>query len=157
MTLAEALLQKLARWRPEGDRQALEVEHPESGWVVRIEANQVELLGGRFWDVSVRRLTAAPLADLRARAEQLASRVTGLLEPLCVVEVDTNAGVAQLRSDVPGHWGEGAFYYEALLHCNGAAAIRRYQAPSLDQPRRCQVAFTLTHEALAKLVTDLTQ
>jgi hypothetical protein len=94
--------------------------------------------------------------ELKDRAQQVAGRVTGLLEPLCVVEVDTEQGLAQLRSDRPGHWGDGQYYYEVLVRTDGSTQVHRYQAPDRDQPRRQQVAFTLTHEALAKLVTDLT-
>ncbi len=36
-----------------------------------------------------------------------------------------------------------------------APRVRRYQTPRPGEPRRQQVAFTLTHEALAKLVGDL--
>ena len=156
MTLAEALLAKLAKWRPDSGRQTLDVAHPESGWAVAVESGHVELLGGRLWDVSVRPLRPAASADLRARAEQVAARVTGLLEPLRLVEVDDARGLAQLRSDKPGNWGDGQFYYEVLLQADGGTNVRRYQAPAADQPRRQQVPFTLTHEALAKLVSDLT-
>jgi hypothetical protein len=155
MTLAEALLQKLAKWRPDS-RQSLDLPHAESGWAVALDAGQVEFLGSRLWEVALRPLTPTPVADLPARAEQLAARVTGLLEPLRLVEVDAGRGVAQLRSDRPGQWGDGAFYYEVLLQADGATSVRRYQAPTTDQPRRQQVPFTLTHEALAKIVTDLT-
>jgi hypothetical protein len=161
MTLAETLLQRLAKWRPDSGRQTLDVAHPESGWAVAVDAGQVEILGCRLWEVGLRRLQPAPKADLqgadlRARAEQVAERVTGLLEPLRLVEVDASRGLAQLRSDRPGNWGDGHYYYEVLLQADGGAGVRRYQAPTADQPRRRQVPFTLTHEALAKLVADLT-
>jgi hypothetical protein len=156
MTLAETLLQKLAKWRPDSDRQTLDVTHPESGWAASLQAGPIEALGCRLWELTVKPSQPATHVDLTARAEQVAGRVTGLLEPLRVVEVDANQGLAQLRSDQPGHWENGQFYYEILLHTDGTSQVRRYQAPEKDQPRRQQVAFTLTHEALAKLVTDLT-
>jgi hypothetical protein len=156
MTLAETLLAKIAKWRPDSGRQTLDVVHPESGWAVAVDSGQVEILGCRLWEVGLRRLQRAAVADLRARAEQVAERVTGLLEPLRLVEVDAGRGLAQLRSDQPGNWGDGQFYYEILLQADGGATVRRYQAPTADQPRRRQVPFTLTHEALAKLVADLT-
>jgi len=156
MTLDEALLQKLARWRPDSGRQTLEVAHPDSGWAVSLSASQVELLGARLWEVALRRSTPLAGGDLGARAAQVARRATGLLEPLKVLEVDTTRDVALLRSDKPGQWGEGRFYYELLLQADGAVTVRRYQTPDRGEPRRQQVAFTLTHEALAKLVRDLT-
>jgi len=156
MTLAEALLQKLARWRPDSGQQTLDVADVETGWTVAVTADHVEVLGCRLWEVTLRRAGADP-ADLPARAGQVASRVTGLLEPLRLVEVDTNQGVALLRSDSPARWGEGLFYYEVLLRGDSTTTLRRYQAPSPAEPRRQQVPFTLTHEALAKLVRDLTE
>ena len=93
--------------------------------------------------------------DLKVRAEQVAGRVTGLLETLCLVEVDLGRNVALLRSEQPGQRGDERFYYEVLLEGDGGSALRRYQTPRPGEPRRQQVAFTLTHEALAKLVGDL--
>jgi hypothetical protein len=156
MTLAETLLPRLAKWRPDSDRQTLDVTDPASGWTASLTADHVEGLGCRLWELSVKPSQPASRLDLTARAAQLSGRVTGLLEPLRVVEVDAEQGLAQLRSDRPGHWGDGQFYYEVLLHTDGATQVRRYQASDKDQPRRRQVAFTLTHEAVAKLVTDLT-
>jgi hypothetical protein len=156
MTLAETLLQKLAKWRPDSDRQTLDVTHPESGWTASLQAGAVEALSCRLWELTVKPSQVASQADLATRAQQLADRVTGLLEPLRVVEVDAVQSLAQLRSQQPGHWGDGMFYYEVLLHADGTTQLRRYQAPGKDQSRRQQVAFALTHEALAKLVTDLT-
>jgi hypothetical protein len=81
--------------------------------------------------------------------------VTGLLEPLRLLEVDAGHGVALLRSGTPSQWGDGLFYYEVLLQNDGTTTVRRYQAPTQDEPRRQQTEFSLTHEALAKLVRDL--
>jgi len=156
MTLAETLLQRLAKWRPDGGRHALDVSHPESGWTIHVVADHVEGLGGRLWELALKSSNPSSQNDLQARAAQVAGRVTGLLESLHLVEVDIGRGVAQLRSEQPGRWGDGQFYYEVLLQTGGTTEVRRYQAPDKDHPRRRQVAFTLTHEALAKLVTDLT-
>src|SRR4051794_1882041 len=134
MTLAEALLQKLARWRPDNGRQTLEVTSPEAGWVVALTAGQVEVLGCRLWDITLKRQGELPPLDLDTRAREVASRVTGLLEPLRLLEVDQARGEALLRSDSPGRWGEGLFYYEVLLRADGVITLRRYQAPSKEEP-----------------------
>jgi hypothetical protein len=155
MSLAEGLLDELARRRPEGSRQVLEITDPKAGWAVTVNAEQVEALGCRLWEVTLWYLGhPARIPDLAARAEGVASRVTGLLEPLRLLEVDAARGVGLLRSAAPGRWGTGLFYYEVLLEA-GAASVRRYQVPGPGQQRRRQVPFTLTHEALAKLVRDL--
>jgi hypothetical protein len=155
MTLEKLLLEKLAKWRVDSGRQTLEVSHPETGWAA-VTADHVEVLGCRLWELALRRPAGtAPAEDLKARADRVAACATGLLESLRVVEIDGPAGVALLRSDAPGQWGEGLFYYEVLLRADGGTTLRRYQTPGPDRPRREQVPFTLTHEALAKLVTDL--
>jgi hypothetical protein len=149
------LLEKLANWRPPKGRQTLELA--EDGWTVAVTADCADVVGCQLWELSLRRAAATPTVDLAARAEQISQRVTGLLEPLRLVEVDAPRNVALLRSEQPGQLGEDRFYYEVLLHGDGGSEVRRYQTPQAGEPRRRQVAFTLTHEALAKLVGDLIQ
>jgi hypothetical protein len=156
MSLAETLLEKLARWRPDG-RQTLDLTDVQSGWTVSVDAGHVETLGSRLWEVTLRRPVPLSITELETHARQVAERITGLLEPLQVVEVDTTTdGVALLRSDKAAAWGEGLFYYELHLRAD-RASLRRYQAPGPDQPHRRQVPFTLTHEVLARLVADLSK
>jgi hypothetical protein len=155
-TLSETLQQKLGEWRPCDGRETLDVAHPEHGWSASVVADHVEQLGARLWELTLRRHNAQAGVDLKARAEAVAARVTGLLEPLRLIEVDAAQGVALLRSSAPGQAAEAAAYYEALLHAGGTAQLRRYQAPHAGEPRRQQVPFALTHEALGKLVDDFT-
>ena len=153
-TLDETLQQKLAEWRPHSARQTLQIDHPASGWQAAVSADHVDLVGARLWEVSLKRTTALPGdGALAERAERIAGRVTGLLEPLRLVEVDTGRAVAQLRSSTPHARGDDRFYYEVLLQGDGTTTVRRYR--SGGEVRREQVAFTLTHEALAKFVADL--
>jgi hypothetical protein len=154
MSLNAILLEKLANWRPDKDRATLDVAG--DGWNVAVTAECVDVVGSRLWELSLRRTAEAPAVELKDRAEQICQRVTGLLEPLRLVEVDAPRNAALLRSEEPGQLGEERFYYEVLLQGDGGSVVRRYQAPQAGQPRRQQVAFTLTHEALAKLVRDLT-
>ena len=62
-------------------------------------------------------------------------------------------GVAQLRSETPSQRNDDRHYYEVLLHSDAHALVRRYHARTAI-PRE-QVGFALTHEVLAKLVSDL--
>jgi hypothetical protein len=153
MNLDVQLLEKLVKWRPEG-RAALEASG--DGWSAAVAADCVEVVGCRLWELSLRRTGETPAVELQARAEQVCQRVTGLLEPLRLVEVDAQSNTALLRSEQPGQVGGDRFYYEVLLHGDGGSVLRRYQTPQAGQPRRQQVAFALTHETLAKLVRDLT-
>jgi hypothetical protein len=156
MTLGETLLQRLADWRPQG-RQTLTAAPEGAGWTVAVTADRSDEVGCLLWELTLRR-TTPPTAcwSVQAWAERAASRVTGLLEPLKVYEVDSLRDEALLRSDGPAQRGEALFYYELLLRGSGEAVLRRYQAAHNGQARREQATFALTHEALAKLATDLT-
>jgi hypothetical protein len=80
-----------------------------------------------------------------------------LLEPLRLLEFDAGQKTALLRSQQPDHNGEQLFYYEVLLQADGSCNLRRYQAAQQPGVRRQQVPFTLTHDALTKLIDDLTR
>jgi hypothetical protein len=154
MSLDALLLEKLAKWRSTSGRTTLEAS--SDGYSAAAAVECVDTVGCRLWELSLRPAAARPVADLKTRAEQLCQRVTGLMEPLRLVETDALGNVALLRSEQPGQLGEDRFYYEVLLDGDSSSVVRRYRTPQADQPRRQQVAFTLTHEALAKLVRDLT-
>jgi hypothetical protein len=151
MTLEEMLLQKLADWRPDKGRQTLTVP-AEGGWRASLTADTCDSVGCRVWELTLDRDT--PVADLRAWADRLSSRASGLLEPLRLLELDPAQDTALLRSQAPAKRGETLFYYEVTLKSKGAAHVCRYQASRDGSPRE-QVAFALTHEALAKLAQDL--
>lgn len=157
MTLDEILLQKLANWRPERGRPVLEVADAATGWGVRLTTDCVEQVGSRLQEVALLRLSPLASADLQTRAEVLSRRITGLLEPLRLIEVDTGRQTALLRSQAPNQRGDSLFYYEVRLQGDGSCTLHRYQAAQQAGSRRQQVAFTLTHEALAKLIADLTR
>jgi hypothetical protein len=153
MTLNDTLLQKLADWHPAPGRQTLAVADEAAGWSVVLAAEQNDRLGCLVWELTLRLdRPPAPLADWAAT---VADRVTGLLEPLRVVEVDPERGAAQLRSDEPSRRADRPVYYELLLERPAQATLRRYQGGGPAGERREQVAFALTHEVVAKVVADL--
>jgi hypothetical protein len=155
MTLENTVLEKLAEWHPPAGRHTLTVPDQGAGWSVAVTADRSDVLGCLVWELAVRR-TGPAAADqtLRGWAERTVARVVGLLEPLKVHEIDPERNEALLRSAAPLERGANLFYYEALLHGASAATVRRYRAS--HGGRREQVAFALTHEALAKFVADLT-
>lgn len=156
MTLDDMLLPKLAEWRPAAGRTKLTVSDERAGWAITLTADRCDELGCLLWELNLRRSREAPPgATLQGWAEGAASSVTGLLEPLRVLEVDAARGEALLRSDEPTWRKEKLAYYEILLKGTQEAAVRRYQADEAGGKRE-QVAFALTHEALAKLAADLT-
>jgi hypothetical protein len=155
--LDETVLQKLADWRPSGERQTLNLPGAAPGWALAVTADRNDELGCLAWELGFQRTgPAASQPSLAGWAQRVAERVTGLLEPLKVVEVDTLRQEALLRSKEPSHRQDKLFYYEVLLKNDSQASIRRFKASEQGSERREQVAFALTHEALAKLAIDLT-
>jgi hypothetical protein len=84
----------------------------------------------------------------------IAERVSGLLEPLAIYEVDEARNEAILRSEEPSRKGEALAYYEVRLVGLSCATVRRF-ASTRTTPGRTQVAFAITHETLAKLAGDI--
>lgn len=155
MTPNETLLQKLANWRPTEGRQTLHVSYGDSGWSLFLTADRVDDLGCQAWEVLLKRATRpSDAGTLESWAKEVADRVTGLLEPLKVVEVDVVRDQALLRSEKPTQRGNHLHYYEVLLTGKHEALVKRFQTLPTEG-RRWQVSFVLTHEALAKLVSDL--
>jgi hypothetical protein len=157
MTLNERILQKLADWQPTpGSRQTLAVADEEAGWALNLAADRHDELGTAVWEMTLQRRTAPPARaadDLKNWATRAAGRVSGLLETLRVVEVDVQRDEALLRSTEPTRRGGMPYYYEVLLKGLQQATVRRYHGS--PEGRREQVAFLLTHEALAKFAADL--
>jgi hypothetical protein len=107
------------------------------------------------WELILTRTGDAPEGlTLKAWAADVADRVTGLLEPLKLVEVDDARGEALLRSEAPAQKGARVAYYEVRLFGPGRAVVRRFTASRTESGRE-QTAFALTHEVLAKLAGDI--
>jgi hypothetical protein len=157
MTSADAIHEALAAWQPYGaGRHTWEHTLPADGWAVQLEAEKADAVGCVAWELAMTRTGPAPAGlTTRAWAERTAARVTGLLEPLKVVEVDDAAGEAILRSTSPSKKGPAVGYYEVALSGTSRATVRRYHADRTAGTPRSQVGFALTHEVLAKLVGDL--
>ena len=102
-TLGETLLQKLANWRPDNARQVLRLDHPDTGWLVDVEADAVD---GR--DAGVLQLTRylrllheAPL-EVRQVAVVLAQHLEGdgaLERRVAGAQHDAHAAAGDLAQD----------------------------------------------------------
>ena len=156
MTLTESLLPKLSEWRPAGaGRHSWAESFPAEGWLVRLSADKADSLSCLVWELTLTRLDEpAPGLTLREWAAAAAARVGGLMEPLAVHEIDETRGEAVLRSTAPAKKGEALAYYEVRLAGLTTAVVRRFTADK-GTPGRDQVAFALTHEAIAKLAGDI--
>src|SRR5713226_10171058 len=158
MILNEALLQKLASWRPPREgRQTLPAPDQGAGWAVTVVAERHDEMSTTVWEMTLRR-NAAPAGrsneDLKNWAHRITSKVTGLLEPLYVIEIDAPRDMAMLRSQEPTRRSTELYYYEVLLTGISQAIARRYRAQP-NGGHREQIPFTLTHEVLAKFAADL--
>ena len=91
---------------------------------------------------------------LRAWGDRLAARVTYLMEPLVVLEVDAEGGEAELRSQTPSSRDQARTYYEIQLHRAGLLHLRRMAYDPAER-RRQAVPCQLTREALDRLADDL--
>ena len=156
MTLADTLQAKLAEWRPAGaGRHSWSETLPDVGWAVGLSADRTDTVGCLAWELTLARTSEAPAGlTIKGWADGIASRVSGLIEGLKVLEVDDIRQEAVLRSDGPTAKGDDRLYYEAHLRGLSHATVRRYKG-SLSGTRREQVAFALTHEVLAKLAEDV--
>src|SRR5262245_49189747 len=110
MIRSEAVLPKLADWQPPGGgRQTLHVTDEATGWIACVTADRNDVLGCLVWELALRR--SNPAGDgaklaLTKWAETAAAMVTGLLEPLKVIEVDLPKNEALLRSVQPTRRGD---------------------------------------------------
>ncbi|MSR52675.1 MAG: hypothetical protein EXS09_05230 [Gemmataceae bacterium] len=158
MTLRETLLPRLAEWASAGeDRPSERFPLPEHGWTACLTAERVDSVGCRILELQLTRDN--PVAEdadaLTSQAKAAASRVTGLMEPLRLVEVDRVHQVAMLRSEGPPSNGDFVQYYEVRFHGRNLIRVERIKASKNHPASRGAIAFALTHEVIAKLVEDL--
>jgi hypothetical protein len=153
MTLENTLRKKLTEPPPENGGPVV-ISH--QGWNVSLRPESSDAIGTSLRELSVEREGAAPAGDVRAWGERISRKVTGLLEPLAVHEVDTPRQVAILRSATPTPQDPGLHYTEVELHGTAKATVRRFRGfQDVGHPRE-PIPFTLTHEGLGKMIGDLT-
>jgi len=153
--LDEILLEKLANWRPDTANPTLDVIDTPGNWRVTVEPQAVDRIGADLHRLTVRPVNAVPRGSLRDQAERLAHQVTGLLEPLRLVEIDEPLAVAQLRSVSPAPHANGVRYYEVERHADGTTHLGRFETHP-GEGKRQSIPFSLTQEALGKIVRDFT-
>jgi hypothetical protein len=156
MTLAETLQPRLADRHPAGTGpQHWSAPFADHGWTVTLTADKTDTLSCLIRELSLTRIGEPPSGSTaRGWAERVAAQVSGLLEPLALIEADTTQNVAILRSVPPSRRGDTVAYYEVILTGVSQATLRRYQVDTLGAKRE-QVAFALTHEVLARVAGDI--
>jgi hypothetical protein len=91
---------------------------------------------------------------LRSWGDRLAARLTYLMEPLVVLEVDAQAGEAELRSQTPTPRGDRRSFYEVRLRREGSLHLRRIGFDDATRSRQV-VPCQMTVEVLERLADDL--
>jgi hypothetical protein len=98
------------------------------------------------------RLAQASTKQLTAIADQLATKLTYLLEPLRVLEIDGAAGVVQMRSAPPYKTPEQVTYYEVVVQRGGSISLLRYEKLT-GSPRSLRSAI-VTKEVFCRIAED---
>jgi hypothetical protein len=149
-SLTQAALERLAPFA--GRTELVQVEHSGIRLTCELAALESLACGLVRLEVHSNRLAALSADALREVARQLATRLTYLLEPIRLIEVDPEQGLAQLRSQPPHREAEVTSFYELLLSRGGGLRLVRFSRPA-GQPRAA-VPAQLTREVLLRLVSD---
>jgi hypothetical protein len=153
MTLENTLKKRLADPPPENGGPTV---IPHKGWNVSVRPEASDAIGASLHELSVQRDSAPASGDVRAWADRVSKKVTGLLEPLALHELDAAKQTAILRSAAPTAKDPGLHYTEVELQGTSKATMRRFRGFHEAGKKREQIPFTLTHEGLAKVIDDIT-
>jgi hypothetical protein len=93
-----------------------------------------------------------PIAGVQRIAENLARRLTYLLEPIRPIETDADECVVQMRSNPPRQNEDRTSYSELHVRRGGVLSLCRYEKQPGD-PRR-QVPIHVTREVFRHLLDD---
>jgi hypothetical protein len=91
---------------------------------------------------------------LKSWADNLATRVNYLMEPLRVVEIDTAEGEVQMRSQTPTPRAEQKGFYEARLSRDGQLRLSRLVFDDSSRRRRAS-SCQMTREVVERLADDI--
>jgi hypothetical protein len=91
---------------------------------------------------------------LRSWGERLAARVTYLLEPLKVIEIDAAGGEVQIRSQAPTARAQQRGFYEVRLYKQGSLRMERFVYNDATRERQ-RTACQLTREVVERLADDI--
>jgi hypothetical protein len=91
---------------------------------------------------------------LNAWGRRLADRVTYLLEPLKVIEIDAGGGEVQVRSTSPSARADRRGFYEVRLRKQGVLRMERFLFDDATR-RRDRGPCQLTREVLERLADDI--
>jgi hypothetical protein len=152
MSFHDQIDQELQRIRAAGSGGSLTATAPNG----RLECDMagVDAIGCSAERFAFRtgRLAGSSLEDLKKIGEDLSRRVTYLLEPIAIIEIDAEGITVQLRSNPPSQDGGVTSYYELNINQDGMT-LHRYEARP-GQPRQATPA-NFTHETFKRLARDV--
>lgn len=120
---------------------------------ISVEAVSVDRLACAFNRLAfaASALEAADSEQIQRVSQDLAKRLSYLLEPISPIEIDAEACVVQMRSNPPQKDDDGTRFYE-LVVSRGELSLCRY-AKGPGQPRQI-VAAEVTREVLGRIASD---
>ena len=158
MNPTDAIVRSLGSWQTQGAGPHTHTAPAQPGWQTTVTAESNDSMATRATEVTVARTGPAPAGgSVREWAESIAAKPAGLPEKLAIHEIDTDSGVAVLRSAEPTRKGDSVGYYEATLTGTDEAKLRRYTANTADRTPREPAPFVLTHETIAKVTEAWTE
>jgi hypothetical protein len=150
MTFPEELV-ALMRAQPQQDQFPL----PAGRGSVELDLVRGDTIGCELHSLEVDRAQPAP--PINTWAEAVAAKVTGLGEPVKVLEIDPISHFATLRSTTPTTQQSRTTYFEIKLIHPQYAYVCRFQYDQAAGTSRQSVPFTLTHEALAQVIDAVSE
>ncbi len=98
------------------------------------------------------RLAGASTEQLKKVCDSLSSRLSYLLEPIALIETDSDGCVLQMRSNPPSHEEDKTSYYELVASRGGSLKLCRFGKQSGSS--REVVPASVTLEVFHRLVND---
>ena len=98
------------------------------------------------------RIGDAPIEKLEALGSELCRRVTYLMEPLGLVEIDRAVNTVQLRSTPPARVDDCIRYFEVAISPERGLSLQRFEAPRREA--RSMIPAAMTRETLERLIGD---
>lgn len=152
MSIRPDIERELKRIQAVTGRGLLQVQ--TSTGLVEADLVGVDAIGCAFQTLAYTtdKLAAATLDELKAISQTLTAKLTYLLEPIGLVEADSDRCSVQLRSSPPQKNDDGTSYYELMVRKGGDITLSRYSKKS-GQLRQI-VPAQVTREVLGRLADD---
>lgn len=154
MSLSRKIADALDAQIERGEAAPLTVEEGTRRLTLAVLANSAVGVALDHLELSAGGRPSWTIDELRAWGERVAQRVTYLMEPLVMLEVDPVGGEVEIRSKAPSARGDRRSYYEARLSCQGTLRLERVTFETADRKRK-HTSFQLSREVLERLVDDL--